>query len=392
MPAQTIKNAIEKEYSSASALSNLKSSWSNSELNNKINQKSQIRFKKQNSYKKTSEGFLIPQYDLKPIPEKLNSFSICSAKEKIEKSQEFRNSEKIRRSNLPKAERLKERLSECPSMPWGMPVCKDCNTPLLKKPIKLSCLSPYCSDSECLKNRVKFSNSRFKDFNIHSKKLYHQVIGRKNISLSELNSDQRDITRKAFLEVLKLTQKAYGRLYYAGAMDINLKQNNNVRLHAHIGFLPLKDFKKFNSCLDLACRKVSKKYGFPISWSGGKYQKTRAVLSYLSKRIAGDFGHNRTKDGEKEEKFGYSDFISVEDYCSIFYKKRNMFSNLRHRTRKGAGFIEMIDNSLPKTCPNCAKPTKNNICFLTLEEIGSIQPPPPPETFEILNIECIKIA
>ncbi|GAG91192.1 unnamed protein product, partial [marine sediment metagenome] len=93
-------------------------------------------------------------------------------------------------------------------------------------------------------------------------------------------------------------------------------------------------------------------------------------------------GHNRND----EKKFGFSDFMNLEEYFNVFYGTKTFNSNLSYRVRKHSEFIRMLNN-VPKICPHCRIPTiKNTHC-------EPIPPDPPPDcikTYPELVVEVIK--
>lgn len=261
---------------------------------------------------------------------------------------------------------LADRIEICPSLPWGYITCKTCGYKLTK-PVKLTCMSNYCNDKQYVSNQLRIRRMKFKEFNIRSKKLYTFVIGFKDIPSKDLSRGLKNNYEKATKYVLKEIKKSYGSFFYISVRDINKSKSHKdfLRYHHHIATLPLKDFRLFNKTLENACLKASHKFNLTLSYSGGKYQKTMGVISYISKRSVGLFGHNR----ENETAFSYSDYFTLEKYYQIFYKTKSWTTNFKYRTRtrQRSGFISML-NIIPDICPNCKVSTKNNTCLSTKRE------------------------
>lgn len=279
---------------------------------------------------------------------------------------------------LSKLDKLADRIEQCPFGAWGHMHCSSCNTQLTTKPFKQCCLSNFCMDKECLKTRIRIRSMKLKDYHITSKNLYHIVIGFKAIDIKELTKEKR----KEYTTIFNLIMKQLVKMYpsrYLSVRDINITKNGKIRIHHHIATLPLKDFRKFDSIIKLICNKYD-----GVAPSYGKYQKKTSIISYFSKRAAGDFGHNR-KD---EKKFGFKDMMKLEQYYNVFYGTKTFKSNFLYRVREHSEFIRMLNN-IPKHCPNCGVETLLNIHFEALyEELP--KPPDLIEQYSKLNIEIIK--
>ena len=283
-----------------------------------------------------------------------------------------------------KLNRLADRIEACPSLPWCHLHCSDCGTQLTKKPFKTSCLSNFCSDDECLKNRKKIRMMKFKEYNIKSKKLYSFVIGFKDISVKDLTKKQRVEYHKFFMKVIKKTQKIYGKFYFLSVRDIN-NSGQNIRLHYHIATLPLRDFRFFVQSINKVCFDMSKKANIDASISLSGYKGTGPTLKYFSGRVCGEFGHHR----KGEHKFGYSDFLNLQQYFEVFYRSKSFNCNFQYRSRKRAELVLMLNN-VPKKCPNCGSTTHKNFYFLPVVKINDVNPPPSSQQ-EDLNIQIIKV-
>lgn len=279
------------------------------------------------------------------------------------------------------------RINNCDDLPWGNIYCNtsDCFEKLTKKPIKLTCLSPYCNHKECIKNRVRTINFRLHEFGIKSKNLYHFSVGFK--PLEKITNEDRIKMQKSFIYFMKLLNKSYEKeygqkLYSICARDLNKSKRNNdfLRLHYHIATLPIKDQNNFRSMTQRCSKKTQEKFGLEINptWIG--YRKRNNVLEYFAKRIAGVFGHNRFE----EKQFTYQDIMGEDEYFEGFYKTKALtFFNLQYRSREAtSGFIKEL-NVVPKICPKCHIPTKNNIRF---EEIilKKTKPPNPVEKASVV--------
>ncbi len=291
--------------------------------------------------------------------------------------------------NLSLFERFQLRVKSCPDLMWGYPTCKteNCNKKLTKKPIKLSCLSPYCDDVNCISNRVRCVNFRLKEFGIKSKQLYNFVIGFEPIKT--ITKQDRILYQKIFRYFMKELNLSYQKrfnkkLYSIATRDINLSKKG-LRLHYHIATLPVKDYREFTAMINSSCEKAYKKFNIHLAPSFSGYKKTSSTLSYFSKRVSGVFGHNRNE----EQQFTYKNIMSSKEYFHVFYKTKALnFFNLKFRSREArTEFISML-NVIPKICPNCQIPTESNIMFVPMEEIKR---PPPPNHENKAIIEYVSI-
>lgn len=277
------------------------------------------------------------------------------------------NPNQLTLNHLSKIDKFKFRIASCKYLSWGFPSCMNCEKNLVKKPIKLTCLSPYCNEHECIKNRIRCVIFRLKEFRIRSKQLYNFVIGFEPVAV--ITKKDRIFKQKVFRYVMKLLDKKYQKrfikkLYSISARDLNLS-NNKIRLHYHVATLPVKDFKEFSTMIKSCTELASKKYEINLAPSFSGYKKTSSTLSYFAKRICGVFGHNRNE----EQAFTYKDIMSIENYYKTFYKTKALnFFNLKFRTREASSELISMLNVIPKICPNCNIPTKNNIIFITLED------------------------
>lgn len=276
---------------------------------------------------------------------------------------------------LTKLDKLADRIEQCPSGAWLHIYCNSCGEQLTKKPFKSCCLSNFCQEKECLKTRIRIRRMKLQDYYITSKNLFNFVIGFK--AVEKITNEFRINCHKTFMKIMKKLEKIYGKVYWLSVRDLNKTKEGKIRLHYHIATLPLKDFRKLTSTLSLICNKIE---GVAPSFSG--YKKKSSVISYFAKRASGNFGHNR----KGEKKFGFSDFMRLEEYYNVFYGTKTFNSNLSYRTRKGSELILMLNN-VPKKCPFCHTFTKNN----THPEPVIEKPPDPPPEAPKIAIEYIKI-
>lgn len=289
---------------------------------------------------------------------------------------------------LSKIELAYARIEACPHLVWGNLHCKTCDTRLTMKSFKLSCLSNFCKEVECVKNRLRIRRMQFDDLGIHSKKLYNFVIGFKDVSSKDFSKSLRAQYSKVVKYVLKEMLKVYGSFFYIAERDINLssRRDGRLRYHYHIATLPLKDFRLFNRMLEFVCSKASVRFSLALMPSYSGYQKTSSVLAYFAKRSIGVFGHDR-KD---ESRFGFVDVMNFEQYYRVFYKTKSWFTNLKYRARQRSEFIRVLNN-IPQKCPCCGILTRNNLIFKECEAQSCVAPPPP-NTEEELFIEIVKFS
>ena len=258
-------------------------------------------------------------------------------------------------------DRLADRIEACPTLPWGNIHCKTegCDAVLTEKPFKLSCLSNFCLDKECVENRKKIRLMKLKDYCIRSKKLYHFNMGFKDIPIAELDKKTRLLYHRAFKKFMKILKKLYPALYYLSVRDCNRPEGreDNIRLHYHVATLPHKDYRLFVSCVKTAMSQIQAETGLQCNYSLKGYQSTNAILNYFSKRSIGLFGHE--KDNSL---FGFRDMMNLEQYFKVFYKTKTFNSNFSFRRHQTAELVAMLNN-VPQICPKCHCPTHHNTYF-----------------------------
>jgi len=277
-----------------------------------------------------------------------------------------------------KLERLATRIEDCKSMDWAHVCCKKCGNIVKKESVKLSCLSPFCQNSECIQNKKRIVMKYLRGLRIRSKVLYHFVVGFQPVK--KITKELRAEYRKILKSVIKEIEKSHSKLHLIVVGDIN-KSENGLRYHFHCASLPVKDFRLLASLIQRATQKITEqnnKSGTkkPISQSKTNvgvqligYSNKKAIYHYFSKRASGVFGH-----ATDETAFGYPDIMILKDYFDVFYKTKKIFlHNLKVR-RGATEFINLLDN-LPEKCPYCGhekfkiipkniyKPPPDRICF-----------------------------
>ena len=91
--------------------------------------------------------------------------------------------------------RLAERIENCPAMEWRSLSCPKCSKVALKNAFRDSCLSPFCFDEECLKNKYRIALHRFRKLGITSRRLIHVVFGFENVDnfTKEISAQHRAV-------------------------------------------------------------------------------------------------------------------------------------------------------------------------------------------------------
>ncbi|GAH02186.1 unnamed protein product, partial [marine sediment metagenome] len=151
-------------------------------------------------------------------------------------------------------ERLSQRIKDCQYMDWAHLVCKKCGNLIKKRALKLSCLSPFCKEPDCIENKKRLVMNYLQRLQIRSKTLYHFVIGFKPVE--KITKELRLEYHKILKEVIKEVEKSHPKLYLIIVGDIN-KSEEGLRYHYHIGSLPVKDFRLLATLLQKATKNAT---------------------------------------------------------------------------------------------------------------------------------------
>ena len=243
-----------------------------------------------------------------------------------------------------KLELYAQRIENCPNMGWANVICKDCHHIIKPEAVRFSCLSNYCQDPECLKNRIRVKLARLMSLGTYTKILYHFVIGFKpveKLSKSHLIKCQAQV-----FKVIHEVEKTHPKLHLIVVRDIN-KSKGLLRLHYHVASLPVKDFRLLSNSLLRANKLVSELAGFNSIVQLIGYRGKEGIFDYFSKRASGVFGHEL-----RGTNFSYPGVMDLKAYFETFYNTRTInLYNLSSR-RVATEFIRLIDG-VPESCPFC---------------------------------------
>jgi len=265
---------------------------------------------------------------------------------------------------------------------YMMPVCSDCFDKGDKVPrlidvksgrglyIKMNCLSPYCDDEDCVSNRKALNFLKLGGFAISqeeskSKKntWRHVILGCDRINLKDFNKNfiiENAKNLRNFLKVWKkqnpsILNKGDFYLKGLGVMDLAYDStDNSIFLHYHLIVRPYKGMLSSKQLIKL--NKISKNHKLKVVFIKQKdklkdfncenmeefsindynnYSKTKSeitlnkefgnntlnLVSYLSKRLSGLYGHE-----EFNSNFMLKDLFSEEEYFNIFKNTKRFYS------------------------------------------------------------------
>ena len=279
-------------------------------------------------------------------------------------------------------ESFAQRIESCSSMDWLSLGCNSCGKMIKPNCAKLSCLSPYCMDKECVKNRMRLSMRYFNSLKIKSKKLLHIVFGFPKVI--EFNRGIREQHNKFFRMLKKEMQKLGTPLRMVVVRDLN-GEKRDLYAHYHTANLPVKDWRKFRQNLFICREKIMKKMKIEFSIKFLHYRKTWSLFKYFSYRVAGLFQNS------DKEKFGYSRLMDLKEYYDCFYRSRKVkLIGLRAPSPQASILALTLDNLVDK-CPHCSS---KDISFKPNYLIEDVKPPPPPflgKDNEKIKVEVVRV-
>jgi len=264
----------------------------------------------------------------------------------------------------PKQRRLEHfanRVQDCKFMDWAHLVCNDCGNIVKEKAFHLSCLSPFCKNPECIKNRIRINKALLQSYGIYTKRLYHFVVGFEPVK--ELTNSFRlkcDLLAKKFIKQIR---SKFPNVYLIMVRDIN-QTTKGLRVHYHIGGFGIKDFRFFSVQLQNITKSLSECSRTPLIVSLGGYSKREGIFNYFSKRASGVFGHT-----SKGDDFYYSDFMKLKEYFEVFYNKRKIWFYLNNLRVRRTELIRLISHSVEK-CPYCSSKS------FRFSPVNTFKPPP----------------
>jgi hypothetical protein len=251
------------------------------------------------------------------------------------------------------------RIENCSSLPWANLKCGSCGKILIKRVAKLSCLSPFCKNPECIKNRVNILLNYFLNLKIRSKSLFHFIIGFPKVHY--FTKEKRKHHLKVLRKFSDLMKKRGFPLQAAAVRDIAGKRYD-LYVHYHFANLPVKDFRAFSKALKETRDQVK---GIIVKIKG--YRKFEPVVNYLARRGAGVFG-----DISKGNTYGYADLMDLKTYYLVFFKSRKIQLYGLKPSAELTNLAIMLDNKITK-CPYC---NSTNLIFEIEQENNTTKPPP----------------
>ena len=259
---------------------------------------------------------------------------------------------------------LAKRIINCPEMEYCSLVCTACHKVVKVGCARLSCLSPYCLDEECVKNRMRLSMVYFNGLKIKSNKMLHIVFGFPKVK--KFTKDLRSEHNKMF-SMLKKEMKRLGTpLRMIVVRDLN-GQEGDLYVHYHTAQLPVKDWRKFRQNLYVCRDKVMKKMKMEFSFKFIGYRKTWSLFKYFSYRVSGLFQNS------DKEKFGYNRLMGIKEYYECFYRSRKVkLINLKP-SRLSVSVLALTLDNLIKICPFCGS---NHLKLKPNSRIQECHPPP----------------
>ncbi len=273
------------------------------------------------------------------------------------------------------------RIEECKSMVWTSLVCFSCGKIIKSNCAKLSCLSPYCQDEDCIKNRYRIVFAYFKSLKFYSKNLLHTIFGFPHVK--KFTREIRENHYRVFRELKKEMKRLGTPLKMVICRDVN-GEKGDLFVHYHTGNLPVKDWRKFRQNLYICREKIIKKTDIEFVIKFRHYRNTFKMFKYFANRVSGVF-----QNMEIEESFGYSKLMDIKEFYETFYNVRKIkLINLRRREAPSVLAL-MLDNPIEK-CPDCGS---NDVRLWPTDQIPSCKGPPNP-IFKISaeNLEKIREA
>ncbi len=255
----------------------------------------------------------------------------------------------IEGSKKEKINKLADKIEFCPHLDWKHLVCMNCGTFAKKKIVKITCMSPFCKDSNCIINRRNLILKYFNSFHLKSKNFIHLIFGFPHVVRydKKVRLDHQNTFRK-FARYMKDLGTP---LRLIKVRDVTGKKND-LYVHYHCLQLPVKNIHLFSKNLVIARKKLitqsrNKDFGFTIRNVG--YRSKGALFDYFAKRLCGQFGDVKNNEG-----YGYPDLMNLVTYYSTFFNTKAV-SLIGLRKRSAFSYVPlMVDNS-PKRCENCGE-------------------------------------
>jgi hypothetical protein len=211
------------------------------------------------------------------------------------------------------------------------------------------CHSRFCTNPKCIDYRIMSNLQKLKDMKIRSKKVYNFTLGSDRLSKEFLakcvNQIMNNIPSKykalCKTKIKSKKSKDYGSIRYSlrplyiKVLDFSKStKKGNEYIHYHITFFP-----KSNSGFDMRLflqemRIITSRVNKNIIFSSGGYASKKSHFNYLSKRLAGQYGH------KKEGYFYLKDMMEFKYFIKDYHNKSFFFTTYyKGHTRQ---FLESI--------------------------------------------------
>lgn len=248
-------------------------------------------------------------------------------------------------SGTPKLERLANRIEECKLGEWKSLVCLNCGHKIKGNVVRVSCMSPFCQDKECQKNRINLNLSYLNSLNLRSKNYIHLIFGFEHIPryTKSIKKKQLNCLRRFIYHMKKLGFP----LRLVRVRDIS-GSKKDLFVHYHCLQLPVKDLRLFTRKLIKAREIVLKHSEIPFTVRCKGYRSKGSLFRYLSHRMSGIFGDLKNKSNS----YGYPDLMDLTTYYKDFYGS-NAVCLIGLRKPEGLTNVPYMIESLPQICPKC---------------------------------------
>jgi len=219
-----------------------------------------------------------------------------------------------------------------------------CENRCYKISIRHSCCNRYCNQPHCIDHRIHQNTHSFDKYKYLPDRLYCITFGSNKLSVAEL--------RKAltlFMNTMRRGEKrnsyqGYQMRYFA-CLDFSFKHNTSDEkpyIHFHIALAG----EKFDNREFIArARIVLKRIHPALNFSQSGWTDKASVLSYMSKRMSGKFGH------EEKGYHYFPDHMSFDDYYALVGDRRS-FSSSKNWTIINPHVSSLRDF----LCPVCGSP------------------------------------
>lgn len=253
-----------------------------------------------------------------------------------------------------KLDLLDQRIKECPSMGWHSLDCGDCGKVVKAKAIRKSCLSPYCFDPECLKNKERIAKAELRKKFPTGKRLIHFIIGFPRVpSYSSTVKEHHAGVINGFVKVMR---KTFPKFAFIKVRDIT-GGPGDLFVHYHCALLINVNHARFLTAVVEAREEVMKKLDCSFTVRSKHYKSSGAVFGYFAKRLSGQYG-----DIKAGKSYGYEALMSLEEYfkdvfntraLSILYNRKGESPSVMFHRLRSDFSDKPFHSDFPTICPYC---------------------------------------